>query len=139
VTNRGLGIWNKRFYYGRSGFSRGRLQSKENKEKATPPMARLRNKLSALVLWCALLALYLGGAVMLVIGLVFASREWWAVIHQHAGLWVISTKTAEVLVLAVGLILILIAHIFQGKSVDRSGIWRTGRRSDSKGRQPFAE
>jgi hypothetical protein len=94
-------------------------------------MARLRNKLSALVLWCGFLALYLGGAVMLVIGLILASQVWWAAIHQHASLWVISTKTAEVMVMAVGLLLILIIPVFHHKSIGRSGAWRTGRRSET--------
>ncbi len=84
-------------------------------------MARLRNKLSALVLWCVFLVLYLGGAVMLVIGLVLASRMWWAAIHQHASLRVISVKTGEVMVMAVGLLLILVIPLIQHKSVGRSG------------------
>jgi hypothetical protein len=94
-------------------------------------MARLRNKLSALVLWCAFLVFYLGGAVMLVIGLIFASQAWWADIHHQASLWVISAKTGEVMVMAVGLILILIIPVFHHKSVGRSGLSRTGRRSES--------
>jgi hypothetical protein len=93
-------------------------------------MAQLRNKLSALILWCVFLALYLGGAVMLVIGLVLASRMWWAAIHQHASLWVISAKTGEVMVMAVGLLLILVIPLIHHKSLGRSGASRTGRRSD---------
>ncbi|MGA8184265.1 MAG: hypothetical protein WB819_11565 [Terriglobia bacterium] len=96
-------------------------------------MARLRNTLSALVLWCVFLVLYLGGTVMLVIGLVFASRMWWAAIHQPSSLWVIGTKTAELLVMAVGLIQVLIVPVFHHQSVDRSGTWRTGRRSETDG------
>lgn len=92
-------------------------------------MARLRNKLSAVVLWCVFLALYLGGAVMLVIGVILASRAWWRAVHHQAGFWVISEKTAEVLVMAAGLLLILILPVFHRKSVGRSGVWRTGRRS----------
>lgn len=95
-------------------------------------MARLRNKLSALVLWCVFLVLYLGGAVMLAIGLILASRVWWAAISQHASLWSISTKTAEVLVLGAGLLLILIIPLFQHRSVGRSGAWRTGRRAETE-------
>jgi hypothetical protein len=97
-------------------------------------MARLRNKLSSLVLWCALLVLYLWGAVMLVIGLVLASRVWWAAVHQHSSLWVMGTKTAELLVIVVGLILILIIPVFRHQSVGRSGTWRTGRRSETDGK-----
>ncbi len=70
---------------------------------------------------------------MLVIGLVFASRMWWAAIHQPSSLWVIGTKTAELLVMAVGLILVLIVPVFHHQSVDRSGTWRTGRRSETDG------
>jgi hypothetical protein len=91
---------------------------------------------SALILWGTLLVLYLGGAVMLLIGVVLASRTWWAVIHQHAGLWVISTKTAEVLVLAFGFMLILVVPVFRHASVGRNGGWRTGRRSEKVRRVP---
>jgi predicted signal transduction protein with EAL and GGDEF domain len=91
-------------------------------------MARLRNKLSALVLWCVFLVLYLGGAVMLVIGLILSSQVWWAAIHQQTSLWAISVKTGEVVVMAVGLLLILIVPLFRHKSVGRSGASRTGRR-----------
>lgn len=102
-------------------------------------MKRLRQKLSALVLWCAFLALYLGGAVMLVIGLVFASREWWRLTHQQASLWLISTTTAEVLVLALGLALIMFVPFLQRRSARRNGAWRAERRSETKGRVPKAD
>ena len=94
-------------------------------------MTRLRNKLSALVIWCVFLVLYLGGMVMLVIGLILASRVWWRAISQHASLWVISGKTAEVLVLGVGFLLILIIPLLHHRSVDRSGAWRMGRRRET--------
>jgi len=97
-------------------------------------MARLRKTLSALVLWCVFLVLYLGGVVMLVIGLILSSGLWWAAIHQHASLWTIGGKTAEILVMAVGLLLILIIPLFHHKSVGRSGAWRTGRRAETGGR-----
>ena len=102
-------------------------------------MARIRKKLSALVLWCALLGLYLGGAVMLAIGLFFASRQWGAAIHRHAGPWEIGTKTAEFFILALGFILVLIVPVFEYKSFDRSGAWKTGRRSESKCQSPDSE
>ena len=94
-------------------------------------MASLRNKLSALVLWCVFLVLYLGGVVMLVIGLVLASRIWWAAIHQHASLWALSEKSVEALALGLGLLLILIIPLFHRRSVDRSGVWRSGQRTDT--------
>lgn len=94
-------------------------------------MAHIRNKLSVLVLWSVFLLLYLGGAVMLVIGLVLASRAWWAVIHQHASLWVLGSKTAEVLVLGTGFLLILIIPVFHHRTVGRSGTWRTSRRGET--------
>jgi len=67
---------------------------------------------------------------MLVIGLVLSSRAWWAALHQHASLWTIAGKTAEILVMAVGLLLILIIPVFQHESIERSGASRTGRRSE---------
>ncbi|HET9180069.1 MAG TPA: hypothetical protein VFQ24_17075 [Terriglobia bacterium] len=96
-------------------------------------MARIRKKLSAVVLWCTFVALYLGGAVMLMIGFYIACGDWWTAIHHHAGRWAVGTKTAELFVLLLGLILVLIIPVFERKSVDRSGAWKTGRRSESKG------
>jgi heme/copper-type cytochrome/quinol oxidase subunit 1 len=102
-------------------------------------MARIRKKLSALVLWFVFLGLYLGGAVMLAIGVFFASRQWRAAIHRHAGPWEIGTKTAEFFILALGLILVLIVPILEYKSVYRRGAWKTGRRSESKSQSPDPE
>lgn len=94
-------------------------------------MARLRNTLSALVLWCVFLVLYLAGVAMLAVGLILASRVWWAAVSQHSSLWSISAKTAEVLVLGVGLLFILIIPLFHHRSVGRSGAWRMGRRAET--------
>jgi hypothetical protein len=99
----------------------------------------LRHKLSVLVLWCAFLVLYLGGAAMLAIGLFFASREWWVVIHQHASTWEISTKTVEVLVLGLGLLLVLILPVFHRRSVGRSGAWKAERQSKNQRRVSVAD
>jgi heme/copper-type cytochrome/quinol oxidase subunit 1 len=104
-----------------------------------PFMERFRHKFSALVLWCTFLALYLGGAALLVIGLVIASRRWWALIHHHANAWLIGTKTVEVLVLAVGLVLILIVPLLQRQANGRSEAWRAERRSEMKSRLPVVE
>ena len=106
-----------------------RVGSETNGKRAMPLMKGLRHKLSVLILWCAFLALYVAGAAMLVIGLFLASRAWWAVVHQHASLWSISTKTAEVLVLGLGLILVLIVPIFQRRAIGRSGSWKAKARS----------
>jgi heme/copper-type cytochrome/quinol oxidase subunit 1 len=99
----------------------------------------MRKKISALVLWCAFLGLYLGGAVMLAIGVFFASRQCWAAIHQHAGPWTIGRKTAELFILALGFILVLIAPVFEYKSVDWSGAFKKGRRSGSKSQASVPE
>ncbi|HEX5410454.1 MAG TPA: hypothetical protein VFZ27_01175 [Terriglobia bacterium] len=96
-------------------------------------MAVIRKKLSALLLWCTFVALYLGGTVMLVIGFCLAYSDWWTAVHHHAGRLAVGTKTAEILVLALGLILVLIVPVFERQSVDRSGAWSTGRRSETKG------
>lgn len=102
-------------------------------------MKQLRRKLSALILWCTFVALYLGGVFLLIIGLVFASRTWWTLIQQHAGWWAISTKTAEAFILAVGLVLVLVIPFFQRRAVDRSSPWRAERRSEMKSRVPAAD
>ncbi len=77
--------------------------------------------------------------MLLVIGLVLAARTWWTLIHQHAGLWAISTKTGELFVLAVGFFLILIIPFLQHQADDGTKLWRTERRSGMKGRAPAAE
>lgn len=104
-----------------AGFSRGGLRSRENGLDFTLYMGRMRSKLSVLVLWCVFLVLYLGGTVMLAIGLALALRIWWAAFSQHASLWVMGAKTAEVVVLGAGLLLILIVPLLRHRSVDRSG------------------
>lgn len=80
-------------------------------------MTSLRKKLSVLVLWCAFLMLYLGGVFMLVVVLFLASQVRRAAISQHASVWVLGPKTVELLVMAVGLLLILIIPVFHHKSV----------------------
>jgi hypothetical protein len=95
-------------------------------------MASIRKKLSALVLWGTFVTLYLGGTIMLMIGFYIAFGDWWAAIHHYAGRWAVGTKTAELFVLLLGLILVLIIPVFERKSVDRSGAWKAGRRSESK-------
>jgi uncharacterized protein YqgC (DUF456 family) len=94
-------------------------------------MGRIRSKLSVLVLWCVFLALYLGGTVMLVIGLILALRIWWAAFSQHASLWVMSAKTAEVTVLGAGLLLILIIPLLHHRSVDRSGAAKSKQKDET--------
>ena len=95
-------------------------------------MAHLRKKLSAAGLWCSFVALYVGGTAMLMIGFYIACGDWWAAIHRHAGRWAVGARTAELFVLLLGLILVLIIPVFERKSVDRSGAWKAGRRSESK-------
>ena len=94
---------------------------------------RFRHNLSAFILWCAFLALYLGGAVLLVIGLVFAARTWWVLVHQNAGLWAVGTKTTELFVLAAGFFLVLIIPFRQHRAADRTELWRAERRSGMRG------
>jgi hypothetical protein len=94
---------------------------------------RLRQNLSALILWCVFLALYLGGAFLLVIGLVFAARTWWSLIHQHAGLWAVCAKTAELFVMAAGFFLIMVIPFIQRRAGQWSTSWRVERRSETKG------
>ena len=100
---------------------------------------RFRHNFSACVLWCAFLALYLGGTFLLVIGLVVSLRTWWAIVHQHAGAWQIVAKTSEVLILAIGFVLILIVPLLRRRAASRRGAWRTDRRSGTKSQEPAAE
>jgi hypothetical protein len=98
-----------------------------------------RHNLFSFLFWCVLLALYLGGAFLLLIGLVLAARTWWAIIHQHASLWAVSAKTAELFVIASGFFLILIIPFLQRLAGHRPGSWRAERRSETKCRFPVAE
>lgn len=94
-------------------------------------MGRIRNTLSVLVLWGVFLVLYLGGTVMLVIGMILALRIWWEAFSQHASLWAMSAKTAEVMVLGAGLLLILIIPLVRHRSIDRSGAAKSNQNAET--------
>jgi hypothetical protein len=53
------------------------------------------------------LCLYAGGAAILILGLIFTLKTWWAAIHRPAGGWFLFLKTGEVLFLSAGVLLIL--------------------------------
>jgi hypothetical protein len=99
---------------------------------------RLRHNLAAGIIWLAFLALYLGGAVLLMIGLVFACRQWWETIHQPADLSLIAGKTLELATLALGLFLVLIIPLLQRRGRGDKA-WRRERRSGMKSGQRVAE
>lgn len=111
----------------------------EESVRMTAFVERLQHNLSAFVLWCVLLAIYLGGAFLLAIGMLFASRTWWALIHQHASLWAISAKTAELFVMAAGSFLVLIVPFLQRRASHHGKSWRAERRSGIKCRASVAE
>lgn len=100
---------------------------------------RFRHKLSALVLWGVFLALYVAGALLLVIGVVIAARGWWELLLLQAGFWAMSAKTAELFILVAGSSLILIIPFLQRRSRDQTGAWRAERRSEMKCRVSVAE
>lgn len=114
------------------------MPSLDDELKDMPRSEQFRHDLTAAVIWLAFLALYLGGAVLLMIGLVFGWRQWWTIIHQHADVWLVAGKTIELAVLALGLLLVLINPLLQrpGRG-DRA--WRRERRSGMKSEQPVAE
>ena len=104
-----------------------------------PGFEGFRRGLSAFVLWCISLVLYLGGALLLLSGLIFSARAWWALVHQQAGLWAISATTAEVFVLATAFFLILIIPILQHRGADRKTSLREERRSEIQKSFPVVE
>ena len=110
-----------------SGWSANRMG-----QRAMSIVERLRHRLSVLVLWSGLLALYASGSAMVVIGLLIASRGWWVAIHQHASMWLISTRASEALALGLGLLLILIVPVFHDRPVDRSCGSRAKQRTQTK-------
>ncbi len=100
---------------------------------------RLQHGPSAFVLCCVLLTLYLGGAFLLVIGLAFAARTWWALVHQQSRFWAISAMTAKILVLAAGSCLVLSIPFPQRRASHHGNSWRAKRRSEMKCQARFAE
>lgn len=93
---------------------------------------RFRHNVSSVILWCAFLALYLGGALLLVIGLAFAARTWWELVHQPTGFWALATKTTELFTMAAGFLLILIIPTMQRRPAHQRNSWRVERRSEIK-------
>lgn len=84
-----------------------------------PCVGGFRRRLSALVLRYISLGIYLGGATLLLSGLIFASQAWWRLVHQHAGVWAISATTAEVFVTATAFFLILIVPLQHHRTDER--------------------
>ena len=99
---------------------------------------RLRRAISSLIVWCVFLCLYVGGTAILALGLVFTGKTWWVVILQHASLWSRFVKTGEVLLLAVGLLLVLIIPFLQFRGLGRVTHWNDERSSRMKLKEPFA-
>lgn len=89
-----------------------------------PALERFRNKLSGLILRCIFVALYLGGALLLLSGLILTAQAWWKLIHRHAGLWAISATTVEIFVLAAAFFAILIIPHQETKGSDQRTLWR---------------
>ncbi|HVA00046.1 MAG TPA: hypothetical protein VMV34_00170 [Terriglobia bacterium] len=93
-------------------------------------IGRLRRAISSLLLWGIFFCLYVGGAAVLALGLIFTVNTWWAVMDQHAGRWTIFVKTGEVLFLAAGLLLILIIPFLQLRGLRKLTRRNEERRSD---------
>ena len=93
---------------------------------------RLRRTISSVLLWGVFFCLYVGGAAVLALGLIFTSKTWWAVMDQHAGRWPIFVKTAEVMFLAVGLLLVLVIPFLGFRSLGKFTQWNAERRSGLK-------
>jgi hypothetical protein len=92
-------------------------------------LGRFRRTISSLLLWGIFFCLYVGGAALLALGLIFTGKTWWAVIDQHAGRWPIFVKTGEVLFLAAGLLLVLIIPFLQLRGLRKLTRWNEERRS----------
>jgi hypothetical protein len=78
--------------------------------------------------------MYVGGAALLILGLVFTGRIWWALIHQHANLRDVLARSSEVLILAIGFLLVLVIPLAQFRGIARLARWRDERRSEMKGK-----
>ena len=100
---------------------------------------RFRHTISSFVLWCIFLCLYVGGAGILLLGLIFTWKTWWITIHQHASLSTTCIKTGEVLLLGVGLLLVLIIPLMQFRGLRKGPQWRNERRSEMKSHEPLAD
>ena len=84
------------------------------------------------------MCLYVGGAAILALGLIFIWKTWWTVMHQQAGMWSKFVKGGEVLLLAVGLLLVLIIPFLQFRGLGKVKRWNDERRSGAKKKEPLA-
>jgi hypothetical protein len=93
---------------------------------------QFRHGFSSFLLWCIFLALYLGGAALLVMGLTLTGKGWWVAIHQHAGMGSVVGKTALLALLAIGFVLVLVIPLAQFQAIGHLSLWRSERRSGMK-------
>lgn len=93
---------------------------------------KLRRTISFFLFWGMCLVLYLGGAAILSMGLIFSTRIWWALIHQPASPDLIITKSTMLVVLALGFVLVVINPIVHLQEMSSPGYWQRGGRAGSK-------
>jgi len=98
-----------------------------------------RHSLSGFAGWCIFLVVYLGGALLLLLGLIFSARAWWGLINQHGSLLAVGATTAEVFVVATAFFLILTIPLLQRRSDDRVNSKRDERKSGTRRGFPVTE
>lgn len=95
-------------------------------------LQRVRHKLSVFIPRCVFLLLYLGGALLLLLGLIFSAQAWWRLILQHGSLWAICITTIEIFVLTAAFSSILIIPWLDRRDFDQTTSQQAERRSWSK-------
>lgn len=88
----------------------------------------VRHRASSLILWCVFLCFYVGGAGILLLGLIFTWQSWWIAFHQHPAMSFLVVKSGEVLLLGMGLLLALIIPLIQFRGLQKD----TARQKDRR-------
>lgn len=84
-----------------------------------PPIKRFRHNLPAFILWGIFLVLYLGGTLLLLLGVIFSAQAWWTLIRQEASLWAIGMTTGEIFVMAAAFFMLVLIPLLQRRGAGR--------------------
>lgn len=102
-------------------------------------LRQFRHNLDDFVGRCVFPLVYLGGALLLLLGLIFSAQAWWTLVHHHGSPWAIGTTTVEVFVLAAALSAILIIPRLQGYNTNQVACGQKERRGGAKRNLPSSE
>ncbi|MEJ2009811.1 MAG: hypothetical protein P8Z30_16930 [Acidobacteriota bacterium] len=104
-----------------------------------PAFEHFRNRVSGFAAWCIFPVVYLGGALLFLLGLIFSAQAWWVLVHQHGNLWEISAATAEIIVLATAFFLVAAIPLLHRRETDQVRSMRAELRSGVQRNLPISE